>query len=84
MTNFYLGEEKWYNKKNISALNPEAFQNLLTDILQNWIIWNHNENESYNLRESNVEDPSMGQSTVIREIFNETVVKHLSQFHEKM
>ncbi|XP_012229500.2 uncharacterized protein [Linepithema humile] len=69
--NLYQEGEEWYNKKNIFALSPEAFQNLLTDVRQNWIIWNHNENESYDLQEPNVEDPSMGQSTVIREILNE-------------
>lgn len=74
--NCYLGEE-WYNNKNISALNSEAYQNLLTNIRQNWIIWNYNSNESYILQESDVKDPSMGQSTMIREIFNDKVVKQL-------
>ncbi|XP_071635748.1 protein Star isoform X2 [Temnothorax longispinosus] len=63
--------EKWYNKKNISALSPEAFHDLLTDIQQNWMIWNHDPDEPYELQEPDVEDPSMGQSTVIREIFND-------------
>lgn len=62
-------------------MSSEAFQNLLTDVRQNWITWNHNKNESYNLEEPNIEDPSMGQSTVIREILNETTVKQLLQFH---
>ncbi|XP_071557039.1 LOW QUALITY PROTEIN: uncharacterized protein [Temnothorax nylanderi] len=69
--NFSNGE-KWYNKKNISALSPEAFHDLLTDIQQNWMIWNHDPDEPYELQEPDVEDPSMGQSTVIREIFNDT------------
>ncbi|TGZ53325.1 Protein Star [Temnothorax longispinosus] len=68
--NFSNGE-KWYNKKNISALSPEAFHDLLTDIQQNWMIWNHDPDEPYELQEPDVEDPSMGQSTVIREIFND-------------
>lgn len=63
--------EKWYNKKNISALSPEVLHDLLTDIQQNWIIWNHDPKETYKLQEPDVEDPSMGQSTVIREIFND-------------
>lgn len=68
--NFSNGE-KWYNKKNISALSPEAFHDLLTDIRQNWIIWNHTAEESYMLQEPDMEDPSMGQSTAIRQIFND-------------
>ncbi|XP_011259093.2 uncharacterized protein LOC105253039 isoform X3 [Camponotus floridanus] len=68
--NFSTGEE-WYNKKNISALNPQTYNDLLTNIRQNWIIWNYNSNESYILQEPDVKDPSMGQSTVIREIFND-------------
>ncbi|XP_020290568.1 uncharacterized protein LOC109858082 [Pseudomyrmex gracilis] len=67
----FSGGEEWYNKKNISALNSSAFQHLLTDMRQKWIIWNHNPNESYVLREPSVEDPSMGQSTAIREILND-------------
>ncbi|XP_029169317.1 uncharacterized protein LOC114939225 [Nylanderia fulva] len=68
--NFSAGE-KWYNGKNISALNPENYHTLLTDIRQNWIIWNYNSNKSYILQEPDVKDPSMGQSTMIREIFND-------------
>jgi len=76
INDYYLGEE-WYNKKNISALDPKAYHDLLTNIRQNWIIWNYNSNESYILQEPDVKDPSMGQSTVIREIFNDKVVKQL-------
>ncbi|KAL6430312.1 hypothetical protein ACFW04_007787 [Cataglyphis niger] len=68
--NFSTGE-KWYNDKNMSALNPEIYHDLLTNIRQNWIIWNYNPNESYSLQNPDVKDPSMGQSTVIREIFND-------------
>ncbi|XP_039310977.1 uncharacterized protein LOC105200111 isoform X2 [Solenopsis invicta] len=67
--NFSNGE-KWYNKKNTSALSPEAFHDLLSDVRQHWIIWNHDSEESYALQEPDVEDPSMGQSSAIREIFN--------------
>lgn len=68
--NFSAGE-KWYNTKNLSALNPEDYHDLLTDIRQNWIIWNYNSNKSYILQEPDIKDPSMGQSTVIREIFDD-------------
>ncbi|XP_018371737.1 PREDICTED: uncharacterized protein LOC108766737 isoform X1 [Trachymyrmex cornetzi] len=67
----FSNNEKWYNKKNISALSLEAFHDLLADIHQNWIIWNHNPKESYVLQEPDVEDPSMGQSAAIREILND-------------
>lgn len=69
---YYLGEA-WYNKKDISALSPKRFRDLLTNIEHNWIIWNHNANESYVLQKPDVEDPSMGQSAAIREIFNDKV-----------
>lgn len=72
--NRYLGE-KWYNGKNISALSPEAFHDVLKDVRQDWIIWSYNPEESYILQEPDVEDPSIGQSTAIREIFNDKVVK---------
>ncbi|XP_012534778.1 uncharacterized protein LOC105835779 [Monomorium pharaonis] len=68
--NFSNGE-KWYNKKNISALSREVFHDLLNDIRQNWIIWNHDSKKSYVLQDPSVEDPSMGQSKAIREIFND-------------
>ncbi|XP_070150619.1 uncharacterized protein [Polyergus mexicanus] len=68
--NFSAGE-KWYNNKSISALNPEVYHDLSTNIRQDWIIWNYNSNESYILEEPDVKDPSMGQATVIREIFDD-------------
>lgn len=67
--NFSDGE-KWYNNKNVSALNPRVYDALLLDIRDNWIIWNYNPNKSYALQEPNVEDPSMGQSNAIRDIFD--------------
>ncbi|XP_018403158.1 PREDICTED: uncharacterized protein LOC108780069 [Cyphomyrmex costatus] len=70
-TDLYQTDEKWYNKKNISTLSSESFYDLLADIRQNWIIWDHNPKKSYVLQEPYVEDPSMGQSTAIREIFND-------------
>ncbi|XP_011630794.1 uncharacterized protein LOC105422916 isoform X1 [Pogonomyrmex barbatus] len=68
--NFSNGEA-WYNNKNLSTLSPEVFHDILSDIHQNWIIWNYNPKESYILQRSDIEDPSMGQSTAVREIFND-------------
>ncbi|KAL0122206.1 hypothetical protein PUN28_007152 [Cardiocondyla obscurior] len=68
--NFSNGE-KWYNGKNLSALSPEAFNDVVIDIQENWILWTHDPSEPYELQELNVKDPSMGQSTAIREIFND-------------
>ncbi|XP_011864126.1 PREDICTED: uncharacterized protein LOC105560011 [Vollenhovia emeryi] len=68
--NFSNGE-KWYNRKNLSALSPEAFHDLYIDIQQDWIIWSHDPGESYRLQEPDVQDPSIGQSAAIREIFND-------------
>ncbi|XP_032668685.1 uncharacterized protein LOC116842913 isoform X2 [Odontomachus brunneus] len=68
--NFSDGK-KWYNGMNMSTLSPQLFRQVLTDIRQNWLIWNHDPNELYVLQEPNVEDPSMGQSAEIRKIFED-------------
>ncbi|XP_014483958.1 PREDICTED: uncharacterized protein LOC106749229 isoform X2 [Dinoponera quadriceps] len=68
--NFSDGE-RWYNGRSVSALSPELFQQLLTDIRLNWLTWSHDPSKYYNLQEPDVEDPSMGQSAVIRDIFQD-------------
>lgn len=70
-------DKKWYNGRNMSTLSPQLFRQVLTDIRQNWLIWNHDPNESYVLHEPDVEDQSMGQSAVIRDIFEDKVVKQV-------
>ncbi|XP_076286479.1 uncharacterized protein LOC143212055 isoform X2 [Lasioglossum baleicum] len=60
----------WYNGKKLSPDSPE-WDRYLTDILRDWILWKYDSNKSYNLEEPEVEDQSMGQAQVIRDIFKD-------------
>ncbi|XP_017764908.1 PREDICTED: uncharacterized protein LOC108554213 [Eufriesea mexicana] len=61
----------WYNDKVQSPSNPRNWQRYMMDIRRNWILWKYNPNYSYNLENPEIEDPSMGQASVIRKIFKD-------------
>ncbi|XP_006612578.1 uncharacterized protein LOC102673642 isoform X2 [Apis dorsata] len=62
---------KWYNNKIQSPSNPTNWQQYITDIRRYWILWKYNPNYSYNLENPEINDPSMGQASVIRKIFKD-------------
>ncbi|CAK9797843.1 Protein Star [Anthophora quadrimaculata] len=62
---------RWYNDKILSPLDPANWERYLADIRKHWILWKHNPNESYNLENPDLNDPSMGQAEVIRDIFKD-------------
>ncbi|XP_043248770.1 uncharacterized protein LOC122395349 [Colletes gigas] len=61
---------RWYNNKILSPSDPE-WERYLADLRRNWIVWMYNPNQSYNLKNPEIEDHSMGQANVIRKILNE-------------
>ncbi|XP_011135246.1 uncharacterized protein LOC105180701 isoform X2 [Harpegnathos saltator] len=63
--------KRWFNERNVSTLGPRLFRRLLADIWRDWLTWQHDSNRSYVLQEADIQDPSMGQSAAIRDIFED-------------
>ncbi|XP_029055591.1 uncharacterized protein LOC114882758 isoform X1 [Osmia bicornis bicornis] len=64
-------DDKWYNSRIFSISDSKSWKPYMTEIRQNWILWKHNSNKPYNLEHPEIEDPSMGQASVIRKIFQD-------------
>ena len=56
---------RWYNGKVLSASSPE-WNRYMDELRRDWIIWNHDPNQPYNLEYPDQEDTSMGQASAIR------------------
>ncbi|XP_076673527.1 uncharacterized protein LOC143371795 isoform X2 [Andrena cerasifolii] len=62
----YRDGVRWYNGKVLSASSPQ-WNRYMDELRRDWIIWNHNPNQPYNLEYPDQEDTSMGQASAIRE-----------------
>lgn len=61
----------WFNGKRQSPSDPVKWERYMADIRRHWILWKHDPNRSYNLDSPQIEDQSMGQASLIRNIFQD-------------